>query len=154
MSRELRGTAARLFALAWVVNFGWEMAQAPLYAPMGPFWTAIAKCFRASLGDAGIVVALWVLGVYIFESPDWFRCADAKLIAGLSLVGGLISVGLELVALSGGRWAYGSAMPVIPGLGIGVAPVLQMALLPPLILRLAASRVVRAARGGDCHDLD
>ena len=148
MSRQPRNTAARLFALAWIVNFAWEMAQAPLYASMGPFWTAIAKCFRASLGDAGIVAALWVLGAYIFESPDWFRRAGVMLIVALGLLGGLISVGLERAALSGSRWAYGSAMPVIPGLGVGLAPVLQMALLPPLLMRFAGSQITRADRSG------
>jgi hypothetical protein len=143
VSRELRGTAARLFVWAWIVNFGWEMAQAPLYAPMGPIWTAIGQCVRASVGDAGIVVALWVVGAYIFGSPDWFRCAGATRIVALALIGGLISVGLERAALSAGRWAYRSAMPVIPGLGVGLTPVLQMALLPTLILRFAGSRAAR-----------
>lgn len=137
-----------MFALAWIVNFGWEMAQAPLYAPMGPFWTATAKCFRASLGDAGIVATFWVLGAYIFESPDWFRRAGAMLIVALALLGGLISVGLERAALGGGRWAYGAAMPVIPGVRVGVAPVLQMMLLPSLIMRFAGARVAPADRGG------
>ena len=123
-----------------------------LMKPMGPFWTATANCLRASLGDAAIVTALWSIGAYIFESPDWFRRASATFIGALALFGGLIGVGLERVALGGGRWAYSSTMPVIPGLGVGVAPVLQMALLPPLLMRLAASAVARARRGGARHD--
>jgi hypothetical protein len=84
-----------------------------------------------------------VVGAYIFGSPDWFRRAGATRIVALALLGGLISVGLERTALNAGRWAYGSAMPVIPGLGVGLTPVLQMALLPSLILRFVGSRAAR-----------
>jgi hypothetical protein len=97
-----------------------------------------------SVGDAAIVVALWGVGAYIFASPDWCRRAGASLIAALALLGGLISVGLERAALSAGRWAYGSATPLIPGLGVGLTPVLQMALLPPLLLSFAGSHAARA----------
>jgi hypothetical protein len=31
------------------------------------------------------------------------------------------------------RWEYSGLMPLVPGTGIGVAPVLQMLLLPPLV---------------------
>jgi hypothetical protein len=87
---------------------------------------------------------MWWLGAYLFEAPDWLRRAGPTLIVALALLGGLIGVGLERAALSEGRWAYSAAMPVIPGLRVGVAPVLQMALLPPLIMRFVGSSVARA----------
>jgi hypothetical protein len=34
------------------------------------------------------------------------------------------------------RWQYSELMPIIPGTGIGAAPVLQMLVLPPVIFRL------------------
>jgi len=37
-----------------------------------------------------------------------------------------------------GRWQYTETMPVVPGLGVGVIPIAQMLLLPPLIFRIAA----------------
>jgi hypothetical protein len=134
VSRELCG--------AWIVNVGWEMAQAPLHARWdrsGPRLVsafARASATRASWSHSG----WWVrtsLGLRIgFVAP-------VPRIVALALLGGLISVGLERTALSAGRWAYGSAMPVIPGLGVGLTPVLQMALLPSLILRFAGSRAAR-----------
>ena len=41
---------------------------------------------------------------------------------GMQLVG-------ETVALRTGEWAYNAAMPIIPGLGVGLTPALQMPLL-------------------------
>jgi hypothetical protein len=37
-----------------------------------------------------------------------------------------------------GRWAYAERMPMVPGLGIGLVPIAQMIILPPIIFRMAA----------------
>jgi hypothetical protein len=37
-----------------------------------------------------------------------------------------------------GRWEYTARMQVAPVLGVGVAPVPQMIVLPPMIFRVAA----------------
>ena len=49
------------FVPAVALNFGWEMAQAQLYEPMGTVWEATRRCFVASLGD-GLMVLLVVAG--------------------------------------------------------------------------------------------
>jgi len=38
-----------------------------------------------------------------------------------------------------GRWVYTAQMPLVPGLGIGIVPVVQMLVLPPLIFRAVAT---------------
>ena len=35
-------------------------------------------------------------------------------------------------------WTYSSLMPIIPGLGVGLVPVLQWIVLPPLVAALVA----------------
>jgi hypothetical protein len=42
------------------------------------------------------------------------------------------AVAIERLALAAGRWSYSSRMVVVPGLGVGLWPLLQMAMLPPL----------------------
>jgi hypothetical protein len=37
-----------------------------------------------------------------------------------------------------GRWMYTVQMPLVPGLAIGLIPVVQMLILPPVIFRLVA----------------
>jgi hypothetical protein len=37
-----------------------------------------------------------------------------------------------------GRWAYAERMPIVPGFGIGLVPIAQMIILPPIISRIAA----------------
>ncbi len=56
----------------------------------------------------------------------------------LSLIFGLAAaVFIELRALEAGRWAYTSAMPVIPLLNIGLTPFVQLGLLSYFILKSA-----------------
>lgn len=45
-------------------------------------------------------------------------------------------------------WAYGPRMPVVPGLQIGLVPVLQMLVLPPVIFRMAGAAERAIVRRG------
>ena len=58
-----------------------------------------------------------------------------------------IQIGVEVISLGSGEWAYNVAMPIIPVLGVGLTPALQMPLLilPTFWL---AQRVVRSPAGG------
>jgi hypothetical protein len=57
------------------------------------------------------------------------------LIAGLA-----IAVTVELAAVHAlGRWEYAARMPILPGLGVGLSPVAQMLVLPPIIFRVVAA---------------
>ena len=43
-------------------------------------------------------------------------------------------------------WAYTAAMPVLPGLGTGLAPLLQWLVVPSLAFAITAHRYRRATR--------
>ena len=82
---------------------------------------------------------LYVAGWTVFRRRDWFE-NPGRVGYSLMLVGGiLIAVAVEWVAANVvGRWAYSSSMPLIPGLAIGLVPVLQMIVLPPAIFYAVA----------------
>lgn len=61
-----------LFAMAIVVNFPWEMAQARLYAMPGKMLPSWQHCLRASVWDAVITMGLIVGGMIVFRRLDWF----------------------------------------------------------------------------------
>jgi hypothetical protein len=120
------------------INYLWEMAQMPLYRAM-PFGelTSWLLCFRASLGDGLIVLLIWGGGVLLFRSPLWFRRVRALPLLYLLAAGALIAVGIELHALAYGRWSYSPLMPLLPLLGVGLSPFLQLLILPWVSMRLA-----------------
>lgn len=130
------------FIFAALLNFPWEFIQVPLYAEMADagHWDAIRLCTRATLGDATILlVAYWIAAVvardrWWFVDWRWLELA-AFLAAGLA-----ITLMLEHLATVSTRpgwgWRYSELMPVVPVIGIGLSPLAQWLLLPPLALWL------------------
>ena len=103
-----------IFAVAVLLNYPWELAQAPLYVGLGDFRVALWHCFLSSLGASGYLVMLTV---------------------GLT-----VSVGIEWVAVHlAQRWTYTEYMPRVPGIEVGIVPVAQMLILPPLIFRMVCA---------------
>jgi hypothetical protein len=125
-----------VFLIGATLNFPWEMAQAPLYAPMGTLGQATWRCFRASLGDGVLVLLVWMTGAMIFRSSAWFGGSSKARLAFASIVGLGLATLVELWGLQTQRWSYGSRMPLVPGLAIGLVPLAQMAALVPLTLAL------------------
>lgn len=130
-----------VFIVAVLVNYAWELAQAPLYVGMEDYNAGVLwHCFVASLGDGIMVLLIVAAGWIILKRIDWF---DRPGIAGyvVMLTAGLIiAVLVEWVAVHIlGRWEYSDKMPMVPMLGIGLVPIAQMLILPPLIFRIAGT---------------
>ena len=133
------------FVSAVALNFGWEMAQARLYQPMGTAWEATRRCFVASLGDGLMVLAVVAGGAMLFRSVRWFVEPTPTKYAFTALMGSIFAVAIEMWGLATGRWAYQEHMPRVPGTQLGVVPLVQMVILTPLSLWLASAR--RSRRG-------
>jgi hypothetical protein len=131
---------AVIFGVAVLVNYPWELGQSQLYVDMDDLRVTLWHCFVAALGDGALVLAIFGIGAIVFGRADWFvqpglRGYGVMLAAGL-VIGVLVEwFGLHFLR----RWAYAPGMPLIPGLRIGLVPVAQMLLLPPLILRIVAA---------------
>ena len=131
--------ASALFLVAVVMNYVWEIAQVPLYVGFESYANVWLHCFIASLGDGILVWLIFVVGWITFRRFDWYAHRNSRTRAVVFLTGLSIGVGIEWVALNIlGRWAYTVDMPLLPGLDVGLVPVLQMLLLPPVIFRIVA----------------
>ncbi len=154
--------AKRLAAITWLpefnvavfallLNYPWEFLQVPLYDSMAdaPHWQAIKTCTLATLGDTVIMlIAFWVVAV---KSADRYWIAAPRVAHTVSFiaVGVAVTAGIEWLALNGSwphQWRYAPSMPVLPGIGVGLSPLLQWALLPPLVVWFAKRQM--AARHG------
>jgi hypothetical protein len=92
-------------------------------------------CARATAGDVVIaLVAFWsVAGAC--RSRRWILAATRLQVVGFVAVGASITVVMEWLATQVlGRWAYAASMPTVPGLEVGVSPLLQWLLLPPAVV--------------------
>lgn len=135
--------------LLWtaLANLVWETAQLPLYT----IWTersfaynafAIAHC---TVGDVLIALATLLLALVLAGSAEW----PARRFGAVAVVATVLGVGYTVYSewVNAGvrlTWAYSEWMPVVPGLGTGLAPLGQWLVLPPLGLWLCRRRLVRS----------
>jgi hypothetical protein len=133
-------TLRRYLAFALLANLAWEFAHLPLYtiwktASPVELASAAAHC---TLGDMIIAAMALVLGVLLVGDSRWPQARYLEVAAvttGAGVVYTIFSEWLNLVVQA--NWAYAPEMPVIPLLGIGLSPLLQWLLIPPLALWIA-----------------
>lgn len=145
MGRNLVG----IFVVAVLFNYLWELAQSPLYVGMGSWDQVWWHCLLASLGDGLLVLLMFAAGWMVLHRQDWFVSPGVRGYAVMLATGLVMSVSIEWIAVHMvGRWAYTERMPLVLGLGVGLSPILQMLILPPLIFWVAAAwdRVRRSSR--------
>jgi hypothetical protein len=129
-----------VFAL--LLNYPWEFLQAPVFDRMADasHWQATIACSLATVGDAVIMlVAYWVVSAY-YGDRGWIIVPRTAQIALFVAVGATVTVAIERLVLEGQwihEWRYSPSMPVLPGIGVGLSPVLQWLLLPPLVIWFA-----------------
>jgi hypothetical protein len=138
-------TVAVIFVVAVLGNYPWEVAQAPLYVGMESFRTVWWHCFVASLGDGLLILGIFAIGWLLLRRPTWFVHPGVQGYGVMVMAGCVMGVAIEWMAVHVlQRWAYIARMPLVPGLDVGLAPVAQMLILPPLIFRLIARGYRRA----------
>lgn len=140
-------TTAAIFVVAVAFNYVWEVAQAPLYAGMDDFSRMLWHCFAPGLGDGLLVLLIFFLGWAVLRRRDWFVRPGVRGYALMLIAGLAIAVTVELAAVYAlGRWEYAARMPILPGLGVGLSPVAQMLVLPPIIFRVVAAWLARRSK--------
>ena len=142
----------RYVPLLGVLNLLWEIAQLPLYT----LWEigrpsliayAVAHC---TLGDVAIGTLALVIALIATQAgalDDW-KFRKVGLLAVITGVGyTVLSEWMNTIAQP--SWEYSALMPVINlnGLEIGLSPLLQWFVIPPVALWLAGFRAVTDAKG-------
>ncbi len=122
----------RIIIVSFILNLVWEMFQAILFAPHF-FGTADFVLVHIMAACADIIITLLVLTPELFLSEHMFRTGGRLKWTILSAsLGLLVAVCIEWYAVSSGMWTYGPYMPIIPFLGVGLTPILQMMIIPPV----------------------
>ena len=124
-----------IFAL--LLNFAWEILQAPLYAGMAhmPHAQVTRACLQATAGDAVIMLIAYGAVAGVARSRRWIVAEKGWQLALFIVIGVSITAAIEWLATRGywiGNWDYLPTMPLVPGTGLGVAPLLQWVVLPLL----------------------
>lgn len=137
----------RLLAISMPLNFAWEMLQMPAFAglPNNTFAT-VGVCAIAAIGDALIALSLWRLGARIFGDLLWLASATLGCYTIIVVTGVVLHVGVEWVAaIRFALWTYRDIQPTLPGIRLGILPVLQPVLLLPLTFHLLGRSIALRA---------
>ena len=123
---------AVIFLAALAANFLWENLHASLYVHYQGGEISEWILVRAALFDA---VSITVLG-FLFLRIRFLR--ERLWLA--FVIGIVFAISLEWWAFATGRWAYQSSMPIIPFIGTGLTPTIQLGLIAYLIFLLVLGK--------------
>ena len=129
--------------LPWLaaLDLVWEMAQLPLYtlwkeasAPYLVFTVAHCTAGDVLIGAASLALALMLGREGPLASWRWRRVVGLMLLLGPGYT--IFSEWLNTTLF---RWSYSDLMPTLElaGIRIGLSPLLQWLVIPPLALHLA-----------------
>ncbi|MGB3861979.1 MAG: hypothetical protein WBF32_13215 [Candidatus Aminicenantaceae bacterium] len=120
----------------FLLNFTWEVLQTPFFIDKSFEINAIVW-FRlhCTLGDVMISLGCFWLVALIFKSRAWFLHPNKLNVFLFTAfgVGYTIFSEIKNVAIKD-LWDYSDLMPVIPFIGVGVVPLIQWIVIPPLIV--------------------
>jgi hypothetical protein len=120
------------------------MFQVPLFAGMAEasHGSVVWACIQAAGGDVLILLASFWMASIVCGSRQWLIAGERKPAVALIITALIVTIILERLATGPlERWVYADSMPIIPFLNVGVAPLLQWLLLPPLIMWLTRRHV-------------
>lgn len=139
--REWRGAHPALWIALFgiLIAFAWEMLQLPFYqsAGLSPA-EAARRCGLASLGDAGIMVAAYLVASIGNRKFPWLTGFEAWRFAVYLATGLAITAIVEMLAVGADwGWMYSVSMPLVPGTDLGLVPMLMWIVVPSATLWLA-----------------
>ena len=151
-SRAWRPAIGRYLAVTAAGSLAWEFAQTPFYTlwRTGSVWGIVFAVLHCTAGDVLIAGASLAASLLLFGAAGWPRSRFVQVAAAAVIFGLSITVLVEHLATARGIWTYSELMPVVPGLGTGLAPLAQWVVVPLLAFmaaRLPTRSKLRRVRG-------
>ena len=121
---------------SFLLNFVWEVLQTPFFVDISAeINTIIWYRFHCTLGDVMISLAGFWFVALILRSRSWFLNPTKKKILLFVAFGVSYTIFSEIKNVSLNKlWAYSDFMPVIPYIDVGIVPLIQWIIIPPLLV--------------------
>lgn len=125
-----------ILVIGGVFHYLWESLHVVLYTDYEHLTTLSIELY-ATCGDVMYVAFGLALLSVVRKTVGWVMAPTRADYVLLALIGLGIALFVEYKALMLGRWVYTEAMPIIPLLGVGLSPIVQMTLGLPLSVYIA-----------------
>jgi hypothetical protein len=121
---------------AFLLNFVWEVLQTPFFIDISSeINTIVWFRLHCTFGDVMIALGSFWLVSLIFKNRFWFIRPNRLNVFLFILFGVSYTIFSEIINVSiKDLWGYSDLMPVIPYIGVGIAPIVQWIVIPPLII--------------------
>lgn len=137
VSSDALRTAFHYLSASSIGHLTWEILQLPLYTiwHTGSLWEQAFAVMHCTGGD--LLIAAFTLGLawLTLGYPGWPARHFKRVAVGATALGVGYTIFSEWLNTSvHNNWSYSDLMPIIPLLGfeIGLSPVLQWSLIPPI----------------------
>ncbi len=131
-----------VFFYAFLLNLLWEAIQAPLFVFDQQSSTfLLTGCLLFCSGvDAFMTLTSYCALSVVARSRYWFLARRLSHWVSFVGIGLVLALASEYTAIHyRNLWQYSERMLVVPGLDIGLTPILQWLILPPVVLVLLTS---------------
>jgi hypothetical protein len=121
------------------LTFGvWEWIQTPFYRDItSDLNTIVSLRVNSTFGDVLILLVAAAVWSFINWNTRWIARPGKVDIILISVMGLFYTFLSEYINVYvSGRWGYSDWMPLVPLTGIGVIPLLQWVLIPPIVIAL------------------
>ncbi len=129
---------------AFVLHIAWEFAVCGVFYVEKLFPLTGGGMLWVTAGDVVLTTLIYGFVAACVRDQGWGEApfSSGRLAIAVA-AGAAFAVAVEMHALATGRWSYSELMPIVPFVGVGLLPVVQLALLTPVSLSIAQ----RVARG-------
>ncbi len=125
-----------IIVFAFLLNFVWEVLQTPFFIDITfEINTIVWYRLHCTFGDVFITLGSFWLVALLFKNRLWVLNPGKLNRLMFILFGVCYTIFSEIINVSiKDLWGYSDLMPLIPFIGVGIVPLAQWIVIPPLVI--------------------
>jgi hypothetical protein len=131
------------FFFSFVLNATWEWIQSPFFIDItSDLNTIIWYRIHCTLGDSLILITGYILTSFYYWNFNWVHHSNVKHHVVFVVMGVIYTLFSEyLNVYVNNSWSYSDYMPLLPFVNIGLVPLFQWIILPPIIISITKRQI-------------